>query len=350
MAERDKKPPINEVNKVYIDDFSGGLNSTISGSLLSNNEAQTAINISFEQKGTLRPRKGTRKRYLIPFADVPVTGMGVYYKSDGTSRLLITTGEKIFYDKPHLSTKWTEKADWEQAGTEKSRLLDTSIEEGSLLIKAGNQKLIKSATFGALSGVANSTYGYEITPKQDIVVIGFKIYKTTDAKDYGIHLWKVSDKTLLVSKVEIIGVGKAEWDDIFISPITLTKDVAYRFAVSCVDANLITTITSPVFNDELVTVGASYSSNAAGKYVETADATKRGIDLIFDETVVTDKFDGVRLLEGTSTNLDAEYKKVGVEFPTSTKIYTTQSDFDLGTKNNTSTTETLDSVVLSRQV
>lgn len=132
MVDRDKKPPENKSFHERIIDFSGGLNTTISGSLLNSNEAQVAINTSLEQKGTLKPRRGRAKRYVTPFASTPVTGLGVYYKNDGTSRVLITSNDSVYSDAPHMSTKWAEKADWEAAGTETYGYLSTTYKEGSI--------------------------------------------------------------------------------------------------------------------------------------------------------------------------------------------------------------------------
>ena len=83
-VQADRKPPVNKNNVEYIEDFSGGLNTTISGSLLNKNEAQVANNISFEQKGTILPRKGRKKRYPTRFAPAPCSGLGMLYKQDGT--------------------------------------------------------------------------------------------------------------------------------------------------------------------------------------------------------------------------------------------------------------------------
>lgn len=133
MPERDKKAPVNKVTIEYINDFSGGLNTTINGSLLNKNEAQKADNVSFEQKGTLKPRRGRRKRYLAPFSNYPITGLGAYYKSDGTSRLIIPSGDKVSYDKPHISNKYDTQADFEKAGTSKTSWVNTSLTPGSLV-------------------------------------------------------------------------------------------------------------------------------------------------------------------------------------------------------------------------
>jgi hypothetical protein len=132
MPQADKKPPVNKANTEYINDFSGGLNTTISGSLLTEKEAQVAENVSFEQKGTIVPRKGRRKRYSAPFVNEPISGLGQLYKQDGTARLVISAGTNMYSDKPNLSTKWTSKADFDVTGASKTKYIDTTSDETAM--------------------------------------------------------------------------------------------------------------------------------------------------------------------------------------------------------------------------
>ena len=80
-VQADKRPPETVVKTQRIYDFSGGLNTTINGSLLNTNEgSQIAKNVAFEQKGTLVPLRGRRKRYSSPFVVSAISGMGMLYK------------------------------------------------------------------------------------------------------------------------------------------------------------------------------------------------------------------------------------------------------------------------------
>ena len=98
---------------VRLVDFSGGQNTTVSPSLLNANEAVEAVNMSLMQKGTITARQGRRKRYNVAFGSVPVTGLGGYYKKDGTSRLVVAAGDKVYADEPYMGTKWTTRQDYE---------------------------------------------------------------------------------------------------------------------------------------------------------------------------------------------------------------------------------------------
>jgi hypothetical protein len=131
-VQADKNPPESKSYAERVVDFSGGLNTTISGSLLNSNEAQIATDISMEQKGTIRPRRGRKKRYASVFSASPITGLGVYYKNDGTSRLLASAGDSLYSDEPHMATKWTAKADWEQTGVITQGFASTTQTEGSV--------------------------------------------------------------------------------------------------------------------------------------------------------------------------------------------------------------------------
>lgn len=93
-------------------DFSGGQNTTVSPSLLNDNEAVEATNMSLLQKGTITVRKGRRKRYAVNFGTKPVTGLGGYYKRDGTARLVVSTGENLYADEPYLGTKYDTQEDF----------------------------------------------------------------------------------------------------------------------------------------------------------------------------------------------------------------------------------------------
>jgi hypothetical protein len=135
-VEADKKPPENKSYTERIVDFSGGLNTTISGSLLNSNEAQVAKNISMEQKGTIKPRRGRKKRYPTAFSSDPVTGLGVYYKNDGTSRIITSAGSVVYTDAPHMATKWDAKADWERSGTSVAGFGTVTQFEGSVAARA----------------------------------------------------------------------------------------------------------------------------------------------------------------------------------------------------------------------
>lgn len=131
----ESKPPEIPTKTIRLNDFSSGLNTTISATLLEDNELQKAFDASLEQKGTLVPRRGRQKRYASAFSAYPCCGIGAYYKKDGTSRLLIGNHDSLYSDKPHISYSWDTEADWEAEGTTKSTLLETITTAGHLAFK-----------------------------------------------------------------------------------------------------------------------------------------------------------------------------------------------------------------------
>jgi hypothetical protein len=133
-----KKPPEIETKTLRLADFSMGLNTTISGSLLNNNELQVAEDVSFEQKGTIMPRRGRRKRYEEAFSDSPCCGLGSYYKKDGTTKLLFAAGDKLYSDSPSISIKWDNQNDWEETNSKQANL-DSSTTPGDIQIKEYTQ-------------------------------------------------------------------------------------------------------------------------------------------------------------------------------------------------------------------
>lgn len=138
MISPNKKPPEIQTKTLRLDDFSMGLNTTISGSLLNNNELQVAEDVSFEQKGTIMPRRGRRKRYEEEFSDSPCCGLGSYYKKDGTTKLLFAAGDKLYSDSPSISVKWDNQNDWEETNSKHANL-DSSTTPGDIQIKEPTQ-------------------------------------------------------------------------------------------------------------------------------------------------------------------------------------------------------------------
>lgn len=104
----------NGVMSYKQDDFSGGQNDTLSAQLLSDNQGQVVKDVSFDQLGTLFPRKGKRNRYNNLVGNSAITGLGAYYKFDGTTRLVFGTSDKLYYDEPHLDTKYETQSDFDK--------------------------------------------------------------------------------------------------------------------------------------------------------------------------------------------------------------------------------------------
>lgn len=109
--------------------FSGGLN-TGHPVAIDDDELVTAKNVVLTQQGKLSPRPGMAKRFSVDFDPGPVRGMGAYYKSDGTTRLIIAAGTSLYADKPHLVFEYDTQSDWETAGV--CTNLDTKSSPGDV--------------------------------------------------------------------------------------------------------------------------------------------------------------------------------------------------------------------------
>lgn len=113
MAARKKKKTDLAPAGQRLFDWSGGMNNAVNPALLNDNESVLLENYVLDEKGTLYPRKGSQNRYSSAFSSSPVAGMGAYYKSDGTSRLLVGTEDgKLFYDTPLLISSYDTQAEF----------------------------------------------------------------------------------------------------------------------------------------------------------------------------------------------------------------------------------------------
>ncbi len=337
MVQRDKRPPVNKPVTERITDFSGGLNTTISGSLLNSNEAQVAEDVSFEQKGTIVPRRGRKKRYSSSFTNEGCTGIGAYYKKDGTSRLLISSGDKLFSDKPHISTKYDTKADWDKEGTYKTTYLDTSSYSGSLRIK--NNLLESIGSFE--NGIDN------------ITAVDVTLVEDTSKKKFDATSLKI---TIATGK----SVGYAKISKTFITG--LDSDKPYAFSAYVLNGNVSNGI-------RLVTLDSSNTVKKSGSYItDTSNFVKTTLKLSQEDIVNADSFalevsgsagqyaytDGLVLLVIT----DVEYADSGYVAPDysyfipTTKIvtYTSKADFDSGTGINIDTSSISGSIIPTKGV
>lgn len=328
------KPNVSSV--IRLKDFSGGKNSTISPTLLNDNEATEALNVSFEQKGTISPHKGRKQRYGLVFSSSPSTGIGAYYKKDGTSRLLTAAGTEVYADEPHLEKKWDTKADWEQ-GTLGSRVSTTDV-EGDLVLDVGQEQGIASTSGEATGGSADATYGWSFTPTKNIRVYALRTYGVLTNKEYTVTIWKDLDKSK-VKEVTFTNNTTNNWTvtKFYASPVELNANESYRVSIHCLDANFMKYWTGGSVNTLLV-YGAAY--HASGKaYPETVNPNKFfGCDLEFDVIDFSQDFDtqaefDTGTKDGVTTLSEGSVEMVitGNDLDVSE---TTQADFSTGTLTN----------------
>ena len=262
-----------------LNDFSGGMNNAVHPAMLNENESALIQNNSLDEKGTLFPIKGRKKRYQDGVGSKPINGIAEYNRSDGVSRLIIGSGNSLYVDTPRLVEEVSSQADWEE-GTPGSRI-STSIEPGELRMDIGKEKAIATSSGEATVGTASYTYGWTITPKKTIRVAGFRLRGLLSDKDYKLKIWKVSDKSLIREQT-VKPVSTAAWNDIqFADSIALEKDVAYRISIWCATANFMRYWTGGTAHAELTRGNSFYSTSDI--FPETAWSTNiPGVDILFD--------------------------------------------------------------------
>lgn len=125
------KTSLYTLQRGRIVDFSSGQHDAVHPSLLADNEAKIAQNVSLDEKGTLIPRKGIKRRFASSFDSSAVAGMGAYYKKDGTSRLVIAAGTSVYADKPHIVHRFDTQPGWD-AGAKSN--IDTASTPGDIKV------------------------------------------------------------------------------------------------------------------------------------------------------------------------------------------------------------------------
>jgi len=123
------RSPYPIYNTIRLDVFDGGL-STEPSATLTGKQLIKAKNVQLTLEGHIKPRPGMRKRFAQDFSDQPVKGIGVLYRSDRTSYLVVASGTALFKDRPHIVFEFDSQAEWEQPGAYTN--LDTKSSPGEL--------------------------------------------------------------------------------------------------------------------------------------------------------------------------------------------------------------------------
>ncbi|GFP34101.1 hypothetical protein HKBW3S42_02441, partial [Candidatus Hakubella thermalkaliphila] len=81
-------------------DQSGGMvDSVVHPTLLNDNEASNLVNVSLDEKGTVKTCKGRIRRFAVPFdAANPCNGITSFYPDTTTTRLVMGAGTRLFRD------------------------------------------------------------------------------------------------------------------------------------------------------------------------------------------------------------------------------------------------------------
>lgn len=138
-----------------IDQSGGMVDDVVYPALLQDNEAHLLKNVSLDEKGTIKVVAGRRERFADDFSPSPVNGLGVFYKSDGTHRLLIGAGSSLYVDTPHITEVFDTQQEWERGTLE-----DIDVSSGGL----------KPA--GGLSDTETTTQDFEQGTPTDVDVDG----------------------------------------------------------------------------------------------------------------------------------------------------------------------------------
>lgn len=311
----DKKPPDNRSNQERIIDFAGGLNTTVSGSLLNKNEAQIATNISFENKGTLMPRKGRKLRFATSFSDYPVSSLGAYYKQDGTIRLLMSSYDKLFYDSPHLIFNYNEAVEFDtgvlstRIGAAEPNFIEPDGDTLKLIPIVSDIPLCTELTDVtnervAVFNAANRIVANEITMKVDVDSFIIRLYSPTAAtylnttgSNFTIKMWRkkkdaVGSQEKYYDTFGSTYVVTVPVDSTFVDTTVygkLQKDYTYMIAVTSVIADTLSHVDGVTLDTTKVTL--LRSKNTIGSSSTTfpiqnfgSVGSYYGIDLLFGTT------------------------------------------------------------------
>jgi len=140
-----RRSPYPVYSAIRIDTFEGGLNTEPSATLGTNQLVQ-AKNVEFTLEGHIKPRPGMKKRFAQDFSTQPVNGIGVLYKTDRTSYLVIASGTSLYKDMPHVVFEFDGQAEWEQSGAYTN--LDTKSSPGDVkLYNAPKATFLGTPTF-----------------------------------------------------------------------------------------------------------------------------------------------------------------------------------------------------------
>lgn len=226
MAKTKKKNLAQAVQTARVFDFSGGMNNAIRPSMLNDNESVLLQSYSLDEKGTLYPIKGRKKRYADGAIANPVNGIGAYHRSDGVSRLLIGARDKLYVDTPRQVEEFDSQADWETGSLER---IDTTTTPGDIkpLLTPFTKTETSQADFsaGVLTNVVATAGGDLVLAKEgtnfsetDTLTADFNgTHSNTEAIDNAVKLLNnISYGNGITLNATPTGVGGgAEWGWLF---------------------------------------------------------------------------------------------------------------------------------------
>ena len=178
----DRNPPESKEKPLRIQDLSGGQKTAISSTLLKDKEMQKAENVSFSLRGAIKLREVFKNRYDTTFSSRGIAGLGGFFKTDGTTRLVMAVDDKLYYDKPHYEKRYSEQHEFEEGITTYLSLVDPV---GSMVLDAEGAIESYSKTFNLEADFDEGTYDACIAVEDNSLVLTYPdpttLIKTTTA-------------------------------------------------------------------------------------------------------------------------------------------------------------------------
>lgn len=115
-----KVAPFAKKQVLGLRDFTLGLNNKFSALTIDPKELQDVQNFNYDEKGSLKKRKGYTQKYTSIFDSSPARDAYNYRRQDGTSRIVIAASTKLYNDKPQFTKEYTAQADWDESGVQTS--------------------------------------------------------------------------------------------------------------------------------------------------------------------------------------------------------------------------------------
>lgn len=234
-----------------VDQSGGMVDDVVYPALLKDNEAHLLKNVSLDEKGTVKTCKGRRERFASDFSVFPVNGIAPYYKSDGTTRLLMGAGNSLYVDTPHVTEVYDSQPEWETGTREK---IDTTTTVGSIqptapytntetttaelgagtlsnISASDNSLRLGAGSVGWSSGTnslfawGTGTQGVEFKVSSNVIVTSLGLMSAVGT-NIECHLWRVSDQAKLAQVVVSATAGVWSYAELA-TPITLSAGSRY---------------------------------------------------------------------------------------------------------------------------
>ncbi len=179
---------------------------------ISETELAKAENVQYTLQDKIKPRPGQSKRFTTDFDTSPVKGMGGYYKSDGTTRLVMAAGTSLYVDTPHVSFAYDSQTDWQKSGVYSN--LDTVSSPGDVKMLEILSDGFEDGTFGRWTS-ADSGWTIDTT----VYKTGTRSAKGTGTQQKLIYDFKQNRTSVYVKLAcRFAETNQVHYPVIFISP------------------------------------------------------------------------------------------------------------------------------------